>query len=68
LVAAATYLRLRLRFPSQRPSAGSTDRYGMPVDTPSKVIKTDILGRQKVYRTDRYGMPIGDPIDERIVE
>jgi hypothetical protein len=55
LVAAATYLRLRLRyqlvavatylpkprFSSQRPSAGSTDR---------------------------YGMPIGDPIKERIVE
>ena len=40
----------------------------MPVDIPSKVIKTDILGHQEVYRTDRYGMPIGDPIDEKIFE
>jgi hypothetical protein len=68
LVAAATYLRLRLRFSSQRPSAGLTDRYGMPEDVPSKVIKTDRLGRQEVYRTDRYGMPIGAPIDEQIIE
>jgi hypothetical protein len=45
-----------------------TDRYGMPEDIPSKVIKTDRLGRQEVYRTDRYGMPSGDPIDEKNLE
>jgi hypothetical protein len=42
---------------SLRLSAGLTDRYGMPEDTPSRVIKTD-----------RYGIPIGDPIHERILE
>lgn len=40
----------------------------MPEDIPSRVIKTDALGRQEIYNTDRYGMPIGEPIDEKILE